>query len=1756
MLVENGFAVYPTESDLDIRDPDADRHAVFRIPDHLLRMREMQVARTDNGRRNAWFVNPKIAQTPERPGVLEIEADRVGAKPGALEPSFALGPAPRNSMHQYTDDELKIIARIKSRLTYLKNPRFTTPSDLRYRAPPQSEPEAGIPISASSDSFASSEISPSDPHSGIIALPSSVLFTNYSPNKSYSNTTNSHRFRLSIPAPYEYSPYFTAALVSSPIHNDGLVAPGMSCQYKITFTPDSLANFHQMYLVASELGECFQVPVLAKREPPSLTLPETLHCGPCRAGYVAVRRWEFENVGGPGRFVVVRQDEEPDPFRLFGAGETAWDAGRGSARHGMFEISPAAFTLDAGEVGEIVVRFAPDALEEAEVTERTDEVLIQIACDNCQVLELLVAGIAQRPVIKITRVTHADDVEVDIASSSGGFDLVIPFGVQNPKASTTCSVTVTNESLLRLPFEWTVYGNRGVTKNHLNLDIGPSQHSAFEISPSCGWLHPAMSSTFEIVFSPDASRQYDAVASLLLLEDQERVPSAGPEMYTDDGCEHTVLRIQCTGCGIPYNLSVRPTRLSVPGTLHVGSSYSTRLRFTNGSVSSVRYEWFLDGINERALEISMSSQIATIAPHSCMFLELRLTGRFPGSVAGALVCKSNGAPVLHIPVRAMVKLSPGALRFATDVVDFGLIALGDAKRIGVPLVNLSEARLKWRVQGFVRAADGGEEGISFVMCEPAEGVISPAETILIGVTFVPTWYQRFRGILELDIIDDGPGFDETQKTKEIGGVPLMVSAVAMRAEVMTPKAVLVHPRSGTTTPVCYLNIPCQQTITVRNLTMLPTAFRWVPSDDVAQEFDVECVPAEGMLQGGAEIEVEFTFTCWKLGTLDIPVEFFIDGMVEAHGCIATTFNLTVQRMEVSFEIEDERAPPARKATTPDLGVEKTVPWKDTTTSKTPTRPQKLFLDFGTDCPIFENRSLTLVIKNLSAIASPYRVRIERYEAPTLNSGGAAPYGRGDHAAHASVPMLKKGGSRAFVALGASKKQEDNARQRAGRGPTLLQPTKADRIGFNSQAGREYIANIWEVRRMIQRMHQLLKEGRGAAFHPSPNEGMIAGWGEVRIAITSYNNLVGLYQDTLVCEIGEWVRQEIPVRLGVVGLPVKLTGAQLVAKRWSPDAVDRVNFGTRIVNKRWTGADGVRIASAGRSRPDTPQLSGASPPDTFTKVVQIENQSPRDILLNWHRYIRCTPIVSDARRPVTSAVNTGEIVQPGNVVEEGVFGVFSVSPWSLIVPAFKSASFRISFTAHMVGSFDGVVAAEAGYIQSDGSVVYLPQRPTSRGGYPIVLKPSSRPMSSKHVAGKSISGASIGPNDSGMVRLHMQGRCIEPKLTLDVGDTIHIKESTHHRREGGGAGVGGGGGSPRTVNVFLKNNTGAVCSFSMDATPPSRFKVFCADMGGKYPLGSSRTQTRESGLSALQGKPHLHVYELKPTDTLLIAVEYTPPPPPPPVVDDEGDKRRMSRASVRSERLRRRPSTPGRALSHVEIVGPTADDPGPSMGIDAASGRPSLGGDGGASRRPSVVGESAASRRPSLIGDHSASRRPSFVGEREFDPHSRRPSFVAERNSVVGAGAESRRTSVAFRDEVGSTSADMGARNPSRESFLRTNSGKGTKGGERTLMDLQQQGEKLGVADPLARSNQDVAATEGPTRSRASSVTFRLGPKETKEEVLQASEPVATTDPVQTLVQQRVVNRSLDGLLRLLFEEGSVQEVPIVVDRQPLLSDGE
>lgn len=261
-------------------------------------------------------------------------------------------------------EQLDIPALLLRKFNYLRNPRHATPA-CRFVEALSTLTQAGAEPKFGKNEFLTSS-------------PSVVTFSKYAVGEVYEaplkllNTSNTlRRIRVLPPAGDHFSVSLTQYL-----SEDGLIAPGLFALVSVRFRPDTLADFHDTLWVVTE-GGIIGVPLIARREPPNLTIPDTIDVGNT---FVNDRRCVSvvcRNQGGEGRFLLVADSEWPD------APDDVHT--RSSVRISpAFTVSPGSFALNTGEVCEVKVDFDPrnaGALSGG----------FRLVCDNCSVHRCVLA---------------------------------------------------------------------------------------------------------------------------------------------------------------------------------------------------------------------------------------------------------------------------------------------------------------------------------------------------------------------------------------------------------------------------------------------------------------------------------------------------------------------------------------------------------------------------------------------------------------------------------------------------------------------------------------------------------------------------------------------------------------------------------------------------------------------------------------------------------------------------------------------------------------------------------------------------------------------------------------------------------------------------------------------------------------------------------------------------------------------------------------------------------------------------------------------------------------------------------------------------------------------------------------------------------------------------------------------------------------------------------------------------------------------
>lgn len=372
------------------------------------------------------------------------------------------------------------------------------------------------------------------------------------------------------------------------------------------------------------------------------------------------------------------------------------------------------------------------------------------------------------------------------------------------------------------------------------------------------------------------------------------------------------------------------------------------------------------------------------------------------------------------------------------------------------------------------------------------------------------------------------------------------------------------------------------------------------------------------------------------------------------------------------------------------------------------------LDFGEAVPIFEEKSLVLLVRNLSAVRTRYRFTSSAYSAAELPIELAEVPIPQDYTQSAScLASLKaaellarreaEAAERAAVAVGdpaatkramsssmsssSGRKASVSGRSNAGLGSTsgstaagakrrgstttaisfsrpILSDAHEKSQPFFSEAGVTFCAQ----RQTRKRESALLAEKRGACFEVSPAFGTIEPWGQVAVTVSLHSAMWGLYDDTLKCEVAGLTARHIPMVARVVGSPIKLHDATLgLCNITSPPTL------------AWA-----------------PVPSGT---EKQVKTIRVQNHGPADASLAWSMLAPADPFrplaagiaaAGDGRISLSLGPAPRERLEPSECP-------FAVSPAADVIPAGGERHFMVSYETGLPGAETGVSSAllEAG-----------------------------------------------------------------------------------------------------------------------------------------------------------------------------------------------------------------------------------------------------------------------------------------------------------------------------------------------------------------------------------------------------------------------------------------------------------------------------
>ncbi|CAK9004205.1 unnamed protein product [Durusdinium trenchii] len=134
-----------------------------------------------------------------------------------------------------------------------------------------------------------------------------------------------------------------------------VVVPGLAAHLVVQFAPSTLNDENDVLTICTEVGD-YELPLLSRREQPSLKIADPVDCGCMLAGNNITEMVRIHNSGGEGAFRLIVNEEDPPEdyfYETFPGSEMCLVVG-------SFSVSPASFYMDANSSIELCVKFNAD----------------------------------------------------------------------------------------------------------------------------------------------------------------------------------------------------------------------------------------------------------------------------------------------------------------------------------------------------------------------------------------------------------------------------------------------------------------------------------------------------------------------------------------------------------------------------------------------------------------------------------------------------------------------------------------------------------------------------------------------------------------------------------------------------------------------------------------------------------------------------------------------------------------------------------------------------------------------------------------------------------------------------------------------------------------------------------------------------------------------------------------------------------------------------------------------------------------------------------------------------------------------------------------------------------------------------------------------------------------------------------------------------------------------------------------------------
>ena len=1045
------------------------------------------------------------------------------------------------------------------------------------------------------------------------SLPAELVYTDYKIGdvieavvKVINTSGSSQSLRVLPPK----STSFTAAKIRfAGQHEDsnyGRVAAGMSCECKVSFIAESLADYRSELTFVPEHGDKITVPLVARRPPPALGLPATMDAGGCAVQSSCSKVFQCKNTGARGRCRFITKDEALHLGKLKDLTEDFWTVKEATLIAGPFAVSPPLIVLETGETSSVEVQFSG-----TDVGRSTE--LITMVVDNGTSHDFNITASCDAPVIRLVGLTGG----FKQLERLGGRDYNAVFNDVYPGVPAKRSLTIANDSKLSLPFTW-VWPKGEEAEEH------QEDTPLYTITPRTGVLAPNQSTEFALVYATEALGTSSTDAKLEL------------DGFDDDSHFSLGLAGSCQ----PYEVSLSPPFLPMAGKLALGRSHAREVQVVNGSETGIRFVF--ESIRTPEATVTFQPENGMVSANSSSRVQVIVTPRMSGFISETIHCHVSHGPVL--PLRLEVEIDTVEVRIDAPSVDFGLIKLGETVTAEIPIKNFSAVPVAWN---FVAA-----NGLDASQCtfHPPAGQLEAFGAESIMLTYKP----------------ESVGNVEAMARCIVGGGPDQLISVS--AAVQRPVGCVLE--ANFDLGEGFKDLAINQPVILRNLSALPTPFLAPPSTssegitisfepssgllDPHEELELEASftsdvvgkvshTATILLDGAEGPGLGVTMSANVAGasvlfTVDEPVDVTSVRArtavpaelleLENSGAKSTEAELDAAEAELGATVLGSTVPSASTgAADSKLASGATAAEGDADAGAGHSLAKPIKVDFGDVTTFSIGVTKQIRLRNTSAVPVDLSFSVLGFPAvpvAKVHGGGA---GAGTHSMAMSStfsgktsgvrtaappgtlsatgakggvvpvpPSLNRTGVPSF--LRSTRRASSPARRGSGRDSTRGPPLSATRDRVYKPYGKVDMVRL--EREQQQRAAEALKAGNGAAFEVTPSTLHLHPDSEEVITITCYSDTWGEYTDILRCESAEIPTKDIAIVANVIGKSMML---QTGGKSQAFPVIRLPQVTTRVT------ADGNADQ----------QLSSGPETCTAQQTMKVTNPCPFDLICRWESY---------------------------------------------------------------------------------------------------------------------------------------------------------------------------------------------------------------------------------------------------------------------------------------------------------------------------------------------------------------------------------------------------------------------------------------------------------------------------------------------------------------------------------------------------------